>query len=87
MLPVVIMMPFGRTYAPAVFQTSVNDVLHDMSKCFAFGYLDDILMFPLMKLLIQHVRQVLQRLMVVKTEKCEFHVSHFWGSLCLKGGR
>jgi hypothetical protein len=41
-----LVMPFGPTNAPAVFQTLVNDVLRDMLNRFIFVYLDDILNFP-----------------------------------------
>ncbi|XP_060786982.1 alpha-2-macroglobulin-like [Neoarius graeffei] len=72
-------MPFGLTNAPAVFQALINDVLHDMLNRFVFFYLDDILIFSKTPSKhIQHVRQVLSRLLknnlFVKTEKCEFHV-------------
>ena len=74
-----LVMPFGLTNAPAVFQALVNDVLRDMLDQFVFVYLDDILIYsPDEQTHIQHVRQVLQRLLdhqlFVKAEKCEFHV-------------
>ena len=31
-----LVMPFGLTIAPAVFQTLINDVLRDMLNCFVF---------------------------------------------------
>ena len=66
---------FGLTNAPAVFQTLVNDVLQDI---FVFVYLDDILIFShFLDYYRLHVRQVIQRLLknklFVKAEKCEFH--------------
>ncbi|KAI2653179.1 Transposon Tf2-6 polyprotein [Labeo rohita] len=72
-------LPFGLSNAPAVFQALVNDVLRDMIDRFVFVYLDDILIFsPSHQDHVQHVRQVLQRLLenqlFVKAEKCEFHV-------------
>ncbi|KAL0165682.1 hypothetical protein M9458_037526, partial [Cirrhinus mrigala] len=72
-------LPFGLSNAPAVFQALVNDVLRDMIDRFVFVYLDDILIFsPSYQDHVQHVRQVLQRLLenqlFVKVEKCEFHV-------------
>ncbi|KAK7883026.1 hypothetical protein WMY93_029200 [Mugilogobius chulae] len=75
-----LVMPFGLTNAPAVFQSFVNDILRDMLDIFVFVYLDDILIFsPDPDSHVQHVRQVLQRLLehqlYVKAEKCEFHVS------------
>lgn len=40
-----LVMPFGHTKAPAVFQALVNDVLRDMVNQHVFVYLDDILIF------------------------------------------
>ena len=73
-------MPFGLTNAPGVFQAFVNYVLRDYLNRFVFVYLDDILIFsPDEKAHVQHVRQVLQKLLenqlFVKAEKCEFHVN------------
>ncbi len=73
-----LVLPFGLTNAPAVFQGMVNRVLGDMINRFVFVYLDDILIFsPSLQVHTQHVRQVLQRLLenqlFVKAEKCEFH--------------
>ena len=58
----------------------VNDVLRDFLHQFEFVYLDDILIFSKsMAEHIQHVHQVLQRLLTLhlleKPEKCEFHIS------------
>ena len=74
-----LVMPFGLTNAPAVFQALVNDVLRDMLDRYVYVYLDDILIFsPDETMHVQHVRQVLQHLLInqifVKAEKCEFHV-------------
>ncbi|XP_063043653.1 uncharacterized protein LOC134437997 [Engraulis encrasicolus] len=73
-----LVVPFGLTNAPAVFQALVNDVLRDFLNVFVFVYLDDILIFsPSLEAHRHHVRQVLQRLLenklFVKAEKCEFH--------------
>ena len=38
-------MPFGLTYAPALFQTIINDILRDYLNLFVFVYLGDILIF------------------------------------------
>lgn len=55
-------MPFGLSNAPALYP--VNGVLQDMFNVFAFDYLDDILIFSLdVESHIQHVHQVLQRLL------------------------
>ena len=74
-----LVMPFGLTSAPAVFQGLLNNVLRDMLNICVFVYLDDILIFSKTKQdHVQHVRRVLQRLLenqlFVKAEKCEFHV-------------
>ncbi|KAJ8354748.1 hypothetical protein SKAU_G00223150 [Synaphobranchus kaupii] len=75
-----LVVPFGLTNAPAVFQVMVNDVLRDLLGRFVFVYIDDILIFsktPQEHVL--HVREVLQRLLenqlFVKAEKCSFHTS------------
>lgn len=57
-------LPFGLVNAPTVFQALVNDILRDMLNIFVFVYLDDILIFsPSLQVHVQHVRQVLQRLL------------------------
>uniref|UniRef100_A0A9J8BR74 ribonuclease H n=1 Tax=Cyprinus carpio carpio TaxID=630221 RepID=A0A9J8BR74_CYPCA len=73
-----LVMPFGLSNSPAVFQALVNDVLRDMVDRFVFVYIDDILIFSQNERdHVQHVRRVLQRLLenrlFVKLEKCEFH--------------
>ena len=73
-----LVLPFGLTNAPAVFQALVNDVLRDFINRFAFVYLDDILIFsPTLDAHRSHVRRVLQRLLenqlFIKAEKCDFH--------------
>uniref|UniRef100_A0A8D0CUG7 Gypsy retrotransposon integrase-like protein 1 n=1 Tax=Sander lucioperca TaxID=283035 RepID=A0A8D0CUG7_SANLU len=87
-----LVMPFGLSNAPAVFQALVNDVLRDMLNRFVFVYLDDILIFSKSSQEHElHVRQVLQRLLenklFVKMEKCEFHVSNtsFLGYMIAQG--
>ena len=72
-----LVIPFGLTNAPAVFQGLVNDVLQDLLNICVFVYLDDILIFFKSKQeYVVHVRQVLQRLLenqlFVKAEKSEF---------------
>ncbi|XDV50904.1 hypothetical protein PO909_019890 [Leuciscus waleckii] len=73
-----LVMPFGLSNSPAVFQALVNDVLRDMIDQFIYVYLDDILIFSSsLQEHVQHVRRVLQRLLenglFVKAEKCAFH--------------
>ncbi len=73
-----LVLPFGLTNAPAIFQGLVNSVLADLINQFVFVYLDDIQIFsPSLQLHTQHVWRVLQRLLdnqlFVKAEKCEFH--------------
>ncbi|XP_078798004.1 uncharacterized protein LOC101158741 isoform X1 [Oryzias latipes] len=73
-----LVMPFGLSNAPAVFQRLINDVLRDYIHHFVFVYLDDILVFSRnLNEHRRHVRLVLQRLLenklFVKAEKCEFH--------------
>ncbi|XP_056094883.1 uncharacterized protein LOC130073475 [Rhinichthys klamathensis goyatoka] len=73
-----LVMPFGLSNSPAVFQALVNDVLRDMVDQFIYVYLDDILIFSSsLQEHGQHVRRVLQRLLenglFVKAEKCAFH--------------
>ena len=75
-----LVMPYGLTNAPAIFQALVNDVLRDMLNKNVFVYLDDILIFSKTKEdHVHHVQAVLQRLLqnslFVKAEKCEFHAS------------
>ena len=40
-----LVMLFGLTNAPNIFQTLINDLLRDMLNKFVFVYLDDILIF------------------------------------------
>ncbi|KAL0191918.1 hypothetical protein M9458_010214, partial [Cirrhinus mrigala] len=73
-----LVLPFGLSNAPAIFQALVNDMLRDMLDQFIYVYLDDILIFShSLQEHVQHVRRVLQRLLenglYVKAEKCVFH--------------
>ena len=53
--------PFGLAQAPAYFQRLINEVLSSFT--FAFGYLDDILVFiPDMTTHLQHLRLLFARL-------------------------
>ncbi len=55
-----LVMPFGISNSPAVFQVLVNDVLRDMVDMvdqFIYVYLDDILIFPSsLQEHVQHIR-------------------------------
>lgn len=86
------MMPLGLTNVPSVRQVLVNDVLRDMLNRFVFVYIDDILIFSRTLFEhVQHVRQVLQRLLenrlFVKAEKWEFqrHSVSFLGYILGEG--
>lgn len=74
-----LVMPFGLSNAPAVFQALLSIVLWDMLNVFVVVYLDDILMFSKsLEEHHQHVRKVLERRLEnrldVKAEKCVFHL-------------
>ena len=71
--------PFGLTQAPAYFQALVNQVLEGIN--FAFGYLDDILIFsPNMEQHLGHVRVLFERLGAADLKltkcKCSFLKAH-----------
>ena len=71
--------PFGLMQAPAYFQRLINKVLAGLD--FAFGYLDDILIYsPDVPTHLVHMRQLLQRLreadLKLNREKCNFFKSH-----------
>ena len=87
-----LVMPYGLTNAPAVFQALVNDMLRDFLNTFVIVYLDDILVFSRTpQEHTRHVRQVLHRLLenrlFVKAEKCVFHATsvEFLGYILEKG--
>ena len=71
--------PFGLAQAPAYFQILVNEVLSGLT--FAFGYLDDILIFsPNMETHLKHLRILFERLrsadLKLKEVKCNFLKKH-----------
>ena len=75
-----LVMPFGLCNTPAIFQSYINDVLHDFLDKFCVAYLDDVLIYTngTHEEHVQHVCQALQCLLdhglYAKLEKCEFHV-------------
>ena len=71
--------PFGLAQALAYFQRLINEVLSGFT--FAFGYLDDILVFsPDMALHLKHLRLLFERLraadLKLKEVKCNFLNRH-----------
>ena len=71
--------PFGLAQAPAYFQRLVNEVLSGLT--FAFGYLDDILIFsPDMETHLEHLRVLFERSrnadFKLKEVKCNFLKKH-----------
>ena len=71
--------PFGLAQAPAYFQRLVNKVLSGLN--FAFGYLDDILVFSHdMETHLEHLRLLFERLrsadLKLKEAKCNFLKKH-----------
>ena len=71
--------PFGLAQAPAYFQRLVNEVLSGLT--FAFGYLDDILVYsPDMETHLEHLRALFMKLreadLKLKEVKCNFLKKH-----------
>ena len=71
--------PFGLAQAPTYFQRLVNEVLSGLT--FAFGYLDDILVYsPDMETHLKHLRILFERLrsadLKLKEVKCNFLKKH-----------
>ena len=71
--------PFGLAQAPAYFQRLVNEVLSGLT--FAFGYLDDILVYsPDMETHLEHLRSLFVKLreadLKLKEVKCNFLKKH-----------
>ena len=71
--------PFGLSQAPAYFQRLVQKVLRGLP--FAFGYLDDILIFSSgIEAHLEHLRKVFLRLreakLKLKASKCSFFKKH-----------
>ncbi|KAI2644120.1 Transposon Tf2-8 polyprotein [Labeo rohita] len=73
-----LVMPYGLSISPSVFQTFMNKVFREFLHQFVVVYIDDILIyFRNQAEHRQHVRQVLQVLrqhhLYLKLEKCELH--------------
>ena len=71
--------PFGLAQAPSYFQRLVNEVLSGLT--FAFGYLDDILVYsPDMETHLEHLRSLFEKLrkadLKLKEVKCNFLKKH-----------
>ncbi|KAL1023302.1 hypothetical protein UPYG_G00038940, partial [Umbra pygmaea] len=88
-----LVMPYGLTNAPAVFQSFMNTIFHDMLDRFVIVYIDDILIYSSsLSDHVNHVKAVLERLLenhlYVKAEKSLFHVStvSFLGFVLTPGG-
>lgn len=88
-----LVMPFGLSNSPSVFQAFINDVFRDMLNQRVIVYIDDILIyFETYEEHVNHVRAVLKRLiqhqLYAKAEKCEFHQEtiSFLGYVISSGG-
>ncbi len=73
-----LVMPFGLSNCPSVFQAFINYVFRDMLNQWVIVYIDDILIYSeTYAEHVRHVRAVLKRLqqhqLYAKAEKCEFH--------------
>lgn len=81
-----LVVPFGLTNAPVVFQALVNAVVRNFLNIFDCVYLDNIFIYLQEKdQHNHHVRNVLQRLyenrLFIRAENCEIHavvVVFFW---------
>ncbi|KAI2667363.1 Transposon Tf2-11 polyprotein [Labeo rohita] len=73
-----LVMPYGLSISPSVFQTFMNEVFREFLHRFVVVYIDDILIYSRnLAEHRQHVQQVLLKLrqhqLYLKLEKCEFH--------------
>ncbi|KAL0152701.1 hypothetical protein M9458_052424, partial [Cirrhinus mrigala] len=73
-----LVMPYGLSISPSVFQTFMNKVFREFLNRFVVVYIDDILIYSRnMAEHRQHVQQVLLKLrqhqLYLKLENCEFH--------------
>lgn len=70
-------MPFGLKNAPSIFQSCVNDILHEFIGKFAYVYIDDALIFSdNMEEHMKHISLIVQALhdanMKISNEKSHF---------------
>ncbi len=88
-----VVMPFGLSNSPSVFQAFINDVFRDMLNQWVIVYIDDILIYS--ETYEEHVKQVravlkhlMQHHLYAKAEKCEFHQEtiSFLGYVISSGG-
>jgi hypothetical protein len=73
-----LVIPFGLTNAPVIFQNFINDILAPSIDRFCKVYLDDILLYSaIFEEYQQHINLVLEAFekagLYLKLEKCEFH--------------
>ncbi|KAK3540671.1 hypothetical protein QTP70_034527 [Hemibagrus guttatus] len=73
-----LVMPYGLTNAPSVFQDFIHEVLREFLHRFVLVYIDDILIYSRnLAEHCHHVAEVLTRLrefqLFLKAEKCSFH--------------
>ncbi len=88
-----LVMPFGLSNSPSVFQAFINDVFRDMLNQWVNVYIDDILIYSeTYEEHVIHVRTVLkcllQHQLYAKADKCEFHQEtiSFLGYIISSGG-
>lgn len=73
-----LVMPFGLSNAPSVFQRFVNEVFADLLDTSVVAYIDDLLVYSdSLEEHVQHVREVLRRLrhhkLYASAKKCVWH--------------
>jgi hypothetical protein len=72
-----VVIPFGLTTTPTIFQHLMNNVFCEYLNDFIVYYIDDFIFSKNMKDYERHVHLVLEKLQKVgiyaKLEKCEFH--------------
>jgi hypothetical protein len=88
-----LVLPFGLTNAPAIFQSTMNDMLREYINRFVVVYLDDVLIFSRTpNEHREHLRLVLDKLrehrFYAKLSKCEFFKPqvHFLGHVISSEG-